>query len=430
MDQEAQLALEAISKKLSGKPLTYKEIYAVMDQLSHKRMNQVLTTYFAASGYTTGFSNEEIYFLTKAMIETGEKLHFGGIVADKHSIGGVPGTRTSLIVVPIIASAGFKIPKSSSRAITTPGGTADDMEVLAPVAFNKDEIYQIVKKTNACLVWGGSVDIAPADDELIKVEEPILFESLDKILVSIMAKKIAFGSNHIVIDLPYGQFLKVKNHADATRLKHKFEYLASMFKVKIHVLAHQVDAPAGRGIGPVLETRDALEVLEQKPNRALDLEKHALDIASILLLLCLEDSNIDLKNRVHKEFKTTHAWAEYILNSGHALKKMREIIRAQGGNENIKSEDLRPGRFSFEIKARHNCEIKQINIKNAIIIARILGAPKNKKSGIYFNFKTGEFVKSGEILYTLYSEDEYALKEAEESLDNFPILYYQSHNMA
>src|SRR6266700_8322457 len=212
---EETLALQAIRKKLVGKKLNYQEIFAIMDSIGHGRLSPILTTYFAASGYSKGFTDEEMFFLTKAMIETGEKLHFKGIVADKHSIGGVPGTRTTLIVIPIIAAAGFFIPKSSSRAITTPGGTGDDMEVLAPVTFTKEQIYRIVEKTNACIVWGGSVDIAPADDELIKVEEPLMFESFDKILVSIMAKKIAFSSNHIVIDLPYGSHVKVHNKSDA-----------------------------------------------------------------------------------------------------------------------------------------------------------------------------------------------------------------------
>ena len=129
------LALQAIRKKLVGKKLNYNEIFAIMDAISHDRFSPILTTYFAASGYSKGFTDEEMFYLTKAMIETGEKLQFKGIVADKHSIGGVPGTRTTLIVIPIIAAAGFVIPKSSSRAITTPGGTADDMEVLAPVTF-------------------------------------------------------------------------------------------------------------------------------------------------------------------------------------------------------------------------------------------------------------------------------------------------------
>ncbi len=165
-------ALLAIQKKLSGRSLNYKEIFAIMDEIGHHRLGTVLTTYFAASGYSKGFSNEELYYLTEAMIKTGEQLHFKGIVADKHSIGGVPGTRTTMIVVPIVAAAGFKIPKSSSRAITTPGGTADDMEVISPVTFDKEQIYRIVEKTNGCIVWGGGVDIAPADDELIKLRSP------------------------------------------------------------------------------------------------------------------------------------------------------------------------------------------------------------------------------------------------------------------
>src|SRR3989304_8370586 len=140
---EKNIALEAIRKKLVGKKLSYKEIYAVMDEIAHDRLGEVLTTYFVASGYSEGFSDEELYYLTRAMVETGEKLHFRGLALDKHSIGGVPGTKATIIIVPIIASAGFKIPKSSSRAITTPSGTADAMEVLAPVTFTKEKIYKI-----------------------------------------------------------------------------------------------------------------------------------------------------------------------------------------------------------------------------------------------------------------------------------------------
>ena len=177
---ERNIALEAIRKKLIGKKLSYQEIYAIMDEISNKKLGDILSTYFVASGYSKGFSNEEIYHLTRAMVETGEKLHFRGIVADKHSIGGIPGTRVTLITVPIIASAGFKIPKSSSRAITTPAGTADAMEVLSDVTFNEKEIYKIVEQTRGCIVWGGSFKIAPADDEIIRIEEPLLFEKYNK----------------------------------------------------------------------------------------------------------------------------------------------------------------------------------------------------------------------------------------------------------
>lgn len=423
-DLNRGLALDAIRKKLLGKKLTYKEIYAIMDEISKSKFGDVLTTYFAASGYSEGFSNEELYFLTKAMVETGDKLSFRGIVADKHSIGGVPGTRTTFIVIPIVAAAGFKIPKSSSRAITTPDGTADDMEILAPVLLTKKKIYQVVKKTNACIVWGGSVNIAPADDILIQVERPLLFESYDKILVSIMAKKIAFGSNHVVIDLPYGEMVKVHSLKEADVLKNKFEYLAEKFKIKIKVIIHKTDQPAGRGIGPVLETRSALRVLQQKANRPLDLEIRGLNLASNLLELCLKDSPKHQREYIEKNYGNCFGWATEILKSGRAFDKMQEIVKAQGGNPDIDSEYLKPAKNSFEVKATRNCEIKSMNSKNITYIARLLGAPDQKKAGIFLDKKMGEKIQKGDTIYTLYSENVYNLKEAKDSLKNFPIAEY------
>jgi putative thymidine phosphorylase len=424
MDQ-GELALDAIRKKLVGKKLNYQEIYAIMDEISDKRLDPILTTYFAASGYSKGFTNQEIYFLTKAMIETGEKLHFKGIIADKHSIGGVPGTRTTMIVVPIVAAAGFTIPKSSSRAITTPGGTADDMEVLAKVTFSREEIYKIVEKTNGCIVWGGSFNIAPADDILIKVEEPLRFESFDKILVSIMAKKVAFGSNHVVIDLPFGKHVKVHRESDAKVLKDKFLYLAKLFQVKMKVLAHEMEEPAGRGIGPLLETREALRVLEQTDTRPIDLEHRAIQLAGQLLELCLADSPKTLQEKIKQEFGTATVWASYLLASGKAHKKMMEIIKAQEGDPEIRSEDLRLARHSYTIKAKGQGKVKEIRIKNATVLAKILGAPEQKKAGIYLDKKIGETVEKNEPIYTIYSPSEYNLIEAKDSLQHFPILEYE-----
>jgi putative thymidine phosphorylase len=417
-------ALDAIRKKLVGQKLTYKEVYAIMDEISHERLGDVLTTYFAASGYTKGFSDEEIYFLTKAMVETGERLHFSGIVADKHSIGGIPGTRTTMIVVPIVAAAGFKIPKSSSRAITTPGGTADDMEVLAKVQFSKNDIYKIVEKTNGCIVWGGSFNLAPADDVLIKVEEPLLFESFDKVLVSIMAKKIAFGATHVVIDLPYGELVKVHTIKDAEILKRKFEYLAKRFGIKIRVLAHKTEEPAGRGVGPLLEARESLMVLEQKMNRGYDLEERALNLAGALLDLCLEDAPKTLRDKVKKEYGSGHEWARYILASGQAFYKMKEIIEAQGGNPNISSDKLKPGKYHYSVIAKKDGTVRKIHNKNATVIAKILGAPSHKKAGIYLDKKIGEKVRKGEVIYTLYSDNEHNLKEGKDSIVNFPVFLY------
>lgn len=417
-------AVEAIQKKLTGKKLTYDEIYAIMDEIAQKKLGNVLTAYFAASGYSKGFSSEEIYFLTKAMVETGKKLSFKGIVADKHSIGGIPGTRTTLVIVPIIAACGFTIPKSSSRAITTPCGTADAMEVLAKVSFSEKDIYKIIEKTNGCIVWGGNLNIAPADDVIIQVEEPLLFESFDKILVSVMAKKVAFGSTHVVIDLPYGAMVKVHTIEDANILKNKFEYLAERFNIKIRVLIHKTDEPAGNGIGPVLEAIDALSILEQREDRSLDLEKRSLNLAGALLDLCLLDSPESLKDKIKKEYGNGTLWARHILTSGKGLYKMREIIKAQKGDFDVMSNDLKPGRYSYAVTSHKAGKIKQIFSKNATIIAKILGSPHNKRAGIYLHKKIGDNVDSGEALFTLYSQNGYNLKEAKDSLTALPIYHF------
>ncbi len=422
MDEKA-IALGALQKKLEGKSLNYREIFSIMDEIAHRKLGDILTTYFAASGYTRGFSDEEMYYLTKAMVETGDKLSFPGIVADKHSIGGVPGTRTTMIVVPIIAAAGFTIPKNSSRAITTPGGTADDMEVLAPVTFSKKEIYEIVRKANACIVWGGGVDIAPADDILIKVEEPLMFESFDKILVSIMAKKVAFGSTHIVIDLPYGKHVKARTEKDALILKEKFEKLAKRFDVKIRLKIHKTLEPAGRGIGPLLEAKEALKVLEQTVDRPLDLEERSINLASELLDLCLED-DIEKRKTVIEEHDTVDKYVRYLLSSKQALNKMKEIIQAQGGNSKVSSHNLHPGEKKHEVYATKKATIKNLDCKNISIIAKILGCPADKKAGLYLYKKIGEAVNKGDLLYTLYSTNSHHLKEARESLASFPILEY------
>ncbi len=425
MLDENHYAINAIRRKLLGKKLNYKEIYAIMDQISHKKFGDILTTYFAASGYAEGFSSQELYYLTKAMVETGDKLEFKGIVADKHSIGGVPGTRTTPIVVAIIAAAGFKIPKSSSRAITTPDGTADDMEVLAPVELNKKQIYEVVEKTNGCIVWGGSFNLAPADDIIIQVEKPLLFESFDKVLVSIMAKKIAFGSNHVVIDIPWGKSVKVHNLKDAQDLGKKFVFLAKKFKIKLRPLVHRTDEPAGRGIGPILEIREALRVLEQSKNRPLDLEIRAINLSSNLLEICLKDASKELQKEIKEVYGNAFGWATDILQSGRALEKFKEIIKAQGGDPEVKSEKLNLGKHSFEEKADKNGVVNEINSKNITSIAKILGAPKQKGAGIYLNKKIGDKVSTGEIIYTLFSENVYNLKEGKDSLINFPIIKYQ-----
>lgn len=408
-------AIKSIQKKLLGKKLSYREIYTLMDEIGSKRLNDILTTYFVAAGFKEGFSIEELYHLTKAMVETGKKLHFKGIVADKHSTGGLAGTRTTMIVVPIVAAAGFKIPKTSSRAITSPAGTADVMEVLAKVTFTPHEIEHIVNKVGGCIVWGGHLGIAPADDVLIRVEEPLSFESFDKIIISIMAKKVAIGANHLVLDIPVGKTIKIRHFSDAEKIAEKFKMLGKKFGVEIVTDINEALEPAGRGVGPALEAHDVLSVLKQRPDRPLKLEAKALRLAGKLLDLCFKDA----KNPPAGGGEDT---AKEILVSGKALLKFREIVKAQGGrlykvdNENF---NVKPNRK--EIKTSHSGKIKEINNYNLNTIAKILGAPEDKYAGVYLLKKIDEKVDKNEPMLTFYSTNKFHLKEAQETLKNFPV---------
>ena len=411
-DKEKLLAIESIQKKLLGKKLSYREIYAVMDEISHEKLSDVLTTYFVASSFKDGYTPQELFYFTKAMVETGNQLKFKGLIADKHSVGGIAGTRTTMIIVPIIAAAGFKIPKISSRAITTPAGTADVMEAVAKVEFTPKEITKIVNEVGGCIAWNGKLGIAPADDIIIRVEEPLAFESFDKIIISVMAKKVAAGTTHLVLDIPIGKTAKIHRFSDGDEVAKKFKNLAERFGIKVTCDVNETLEPAGRGIGPILEVRDVLYVLEQKTDRPLRLEAKSVRLAGELLDLCYKEKKIK---------KNGEDEAKKILESGTALAKFQEIVKSQGGVHKITSDSLELAKNKFDVKSPKSGKIKDIDNHNLNTVAKILGAPDDKKAGIYLLKKLDHSVSKNEVIFTLYSEDKYRLKEAEATLKNLPI---------
>ncbi len=405
-------AVKTIQKKLLGKKLSYQEIFNLMEEISNHRLSNVLTTYFVAASFKEGFSTQELYYLTKAMVETGSKLNLKGIVADKHSTGGVAGTRTTMIIVPIIAAAGFLMPKTSSRAITSPAGTADVMETLAPVTFSAKQVESMVKKVGGCIVWGGHLGLAPADDVIINVEEELSFESFDKVIVSIMAKKVAVSANHLVLDIPVGSTMKIRHFQDAEKIANKFKLLGRKFKMEIVTDINESLEPAGNGVGPALEARDVLFVLEQKKERPLALEAKALRLAGKLLSICFKDAKIN---------KNGEEEAKKILYNGKALDKFREIVKMQGGNSQISSEKLKINSKKHEIGSKKYGKIKSINNYNLNTLAKVLGAPEDKYAGIFLQKKLDEKVEKKDMLATFYSTNSYKLDEAVATLENFPI---------
>ncbi|MFA5030787.1 MAG: thymidine phosphorylase family protein [Patescibacteria group bacterium] len=401
-------SIKAIRKKLLGKPLTYQEIYSIIYDIVHNNIGTTEITYFVASGFMHSYSSEELFYLTKAMAETGERLKFPGkIVADKHSVGGLAGNRTTMIVIPIIASFGITIPKTSSRAITSPSGTADTMEVLAHVSFPTKKIKEIVRKTHACLVWGGSVNLAPADDKIIHISHPLSLEPYSKMVVSIMAKKVAMGVTHLVIDMPYGSTTKIPDIKTARKIKKIFSYVAKKFKIKLNVQMIPAREPVGRGVGPALEARDVMLVLQQKSWRPKDLERKAIRLAGILL---------ELIGKVKKG--TGQKLAADVLYTGKAEKKMRDIIELQGGNSKVDSEDLIKTARRMRICAKRSGKIFGVNNRSIDEIARILGAPYDKQAGVYLHKRYGERVRKGEKLFTIYSSSQDREALAKNALKN------------
>lgn len=404
----------AIKKKLLGNRLNYNDFHSIMEDISENRLSNIGITYFVASSFFYPYSNEELFYMSKAMAETGEIVKFGKVVvADKHSIGGVAGNRTTMITVPIIASLGIKIPKTSSKAITSPSGTADTMEVLAPVSFSAEEMKEIVNKTNGCLIWGGGFNLAPADDKILQVTYPLSLEPYDKMIVSIMAKKLATSITHLVIDMPIGNTTKVPTLAEANDLKKKFEYIAQKYGIKIRVEITYSSDPVGKGVGPALEARDVLRVLQQKKKRPIDLENKSLRLAGHLLELC---------GRARKG--QGNLMAKKQLQSGAAWKKMTEIIKAQGGNPEINSEDVTVGAIKHYVNSNRPGKIRITNNHRISDICRILGAPGDKLAGIYLNKEMGDRVEKGERLFTLYARNDARMSLAKEAIKKLRIFEY------
>ena len=394
------LSIDFIKKKLDGLILNKKEIDQIVWDIVHNKLSAVELAYFVSACYTNVMTIEETILLTKAMVKHGDVLNLKKYpVIDKHSIGGVPGNRTTMIIVPIIASAGYYIPKTSSRSITSPAGTADTMEVLANVAFPINKMKDIVLKAHGCIVWGGALNLAPADDKIISVERPLEIDAESQLLASIMAKKHSVSSTHILIDIPIGIDAKVKSKFEAKKLKKQFENIGKRLKKRIKVLITDGRQPIGNGIGPALEARDILWLLKRDPRRPKDLERKCLTICANIFRM------VGIKSGYHKSLA--------ILNSGKAYEKMVEIIKAQGGKE-IAAEDLKIGKHFWDFLSSKSGKVSAIDNMIVSRIARIAGAPQDKGAGIYLHKHVGDKVRRGEKLFTIYSESEHEFEYAKD----------------
>ncbi len=383
-----------ILEKLQGKELNYNKLFALIGDIVHNALTEAELAYFISGVYVHGMTDAEIADMIRAMVEFGKKLNLKDTY-DKHCIGGIAGNRTTPIVVSICAAAGIKMAKTSSRAITSAAGTADVVEVLANVEFNAKQIKKIVNKTNACLVWGGSLGLAPADDKLIQVERLLSLDPKSQLIASILAKKLAIGSRGVLIDIPFGNSAKAKTRKEAKSLGKKFKRISKMLGLKLEIALTDGSQPIGNGIGPVLEARDLLKVLKQDKDRPKDLEIKSLYLASSILKMAGMSES-----------------AEEILKSGKAYKKFNEIIEAQGGSLKNIEKTLPKAKFSVDILAEKSGKIIEINNKKISSVAKMAGCPADKSSGLFLYKHVRDSINQGEKLATIYSGTK---EEAEQS---------------
>ncbi len=398
-------SLRYIKKKMAGFQLNRKEIFEIVKDITERHLTDIEMTYFVTAFYINTMTENEIVWLTDAMVRTGRRLDFGrGKIVDKHCIGGIPGNRTTMIIVPIIAANGFLIPKTSSRSITSPAGTADTMEVLADVALDIGKFKRIVKKVGGCIAWGGSVSLAPADDQIIRIEHPLSIDAEGQLIASVLAKKASVGSTHLLIDIPYGLFAKCKTLNAAKRLGDKFLSVGNRFGLKTHVVLTEGIEPIGNGIGPALEAIDVMKVLANARDAPLDLKAKSLYLAGVML---------EMVGRAQKGkgFELARATVE----SGMALKKMNEIIDAQGRRVKDYSK-IQVGEHRFEHCATHNGTVKGINLNSISSVAQAAGAPLDKGAGILLHKHIGDKVRPREKIFTVYAESKFKLVAAKEAL--------------
>ena len=395
---ETPQSLSHVQAKIRGERLRQNEIQMIVTDAVERHLSDIELASFVTALHVYGLNMDETEALSRAMVKTGRTLNLKnqGPILDKHSIGGIPGDKTTILIVPIIAAAGFTIPKTSSRAITSPAGTADRVETLCPVNLSIEEIKTVVRKTNGCIAWGGALELAPADDIFIQIEYPLAIDPL--LLPSIMGKKKAIGATHIVVDIPTGRGAKIKTATEAHALAYDFIDLGKRLGMIVQCAVTFGEQPLGHAIGPALEAKEALAAI--MGNGPFDLKDKATSIAGILLeMVGIQDG------------KQT---AQSILEAGKAEKKLREIIEAQGGNPQVKPEDIEVGDKRAEISTDKEGRILGINTSDIARIAREAGAPKGKGAGVLLKAKLGERVRKNGALFEIYAERDSKLEAAVE----------------
>lgn len=392
-------SIGSLRGRVFGQRFNHDSILAILRDVVAGRYADIHLAMLLTVMATRPMDDQELIDFTDAMIEVGERLRWQRQpIADKHCVGGLPGNRTTPLVVAIVAACGLWMPKTSSRAITSPAGTADTMEVLTRVDLPLDAMRRVVEKENGCLVWGGSVRLSPVDDMLIRVARVMDLDAEAQLVASVLSKKIAAGSTHLVLDLPIGPTAKVRTEQDGAQLAGRLETVARAFGLHTRILMTDGRQPVGNGIGPALEARDILAVLERRHDAPQDLRERSLGLAAAVLELCgaaAAGHGAEL--------------ARSVLDNGAALRKFIAICEAQG-------------RFSQPQLARHRVSVEALSSGRVVgfdnrrlgRIAKLAGAPATASAGVDLHVHLGDIVEAGQPIYTIHAESVGELNYARE----------------
>jgi thymidine phosphorylase len=382
-------SLKFLRAKVYGRKLDYASMRSLIDDVSRGRVSDIHLAAFVTACAGGRLDHQEIVALTRAMVDVGERIRWPlSPVMDKHCVGGLPGNRTTMIIVPIVAACGLIMPKTSSRAITSPAGTADTMETLAPVNLDVATMRRVVEREGAFIAWGRGARLSPADDVLIRVERPLDLDSEAQLVASVLSKKLAVGSERVLIDIPVGPTAKVRSRAAAQSLGDSLVTVGTAVGLRVRVMLSDGRQPVGRGIGPALEAMDVMAVLRRDADAPADLRERSLMLAGTLL---------EMADRAAPG--TGRALAERTLDSGRALDKFNAICEAQGG---MREPSQAP--FRHVVTAAFEGRIGAIDNRRLARAAKLAGAPQDAAAGAVIHVRLGDSVANGQPLFTLHAQ--------------------------
>jgi thymidine phosphorylase len=384
-------SIDALRAKIKGEELDERRYrMLIRDIVEDRYPDREVSAFLVAA--TRSLSDAEVLALTRVRTGFMPRLAWDEpIVADKHSLGGVAGSRITLLVVPIVAAHGLAVPKTSSRAITSAAGTADAMEALARVDLDVGDVRRAIAKARGCIAWNGRLNHSVVDDVMNAIVRPLGIDSNRWSVASILSKKVIAGATHVIVDLPYGPRAKLKSKAEANEIAQLFAWAGRELGLVVEAHATDGSTPIGRGIGPALEVRDCLWVLENNPQAPRDLRDKALFFAGRMLAW---DPGIGSP-------ENGRARAEALIDSGAARAALDAIVEAQG-----RTDTVRPGAYTQIVHAPRAGRIVEIDGWCIAGIARRAGAPMDKSAGIDLIAHAGDEVRAGDPLYVIHAGSE------------------------